>query len=169
MDPEKLQKSTTTNGRPPEAGLEHAGAPAPIDLATGQHKAYWVLSEQERAKGFVRPVRRAYIHVGQRPKYPLRDLTEEEWARYQFVRPPYVAFEAYPASESSITGRFWTQAQLQSGCGTVTTMGQAIAETYARDPTYYGSTFCVACGAHFPVGPEGEFVWDDAGRTKVGT
>ncbi len=28
----------------------------------GQQKAYVVLTEEERAKGFVRPVRRAYIH-----------------------------------------------------------------------------------------------------------
>ena len=46
-------------------------------------------------------------------------------------------------------------------------MSQAIAETYARDPGFYGSTFCTACGGHFPVGAEGEFVWDD-GTGKVG-
>jgi hypothetical protein len=44
-------------------------------------------------------------------------------------------------------------------CGTVTTMGRAIAETYARDPKFYGGTFCVGCRDHFPVGPDGEFVW----------
>ena len=54
-------------------------------------------------------------------------------------------------------------------CGTVTTMGQAIAETYAADPTFYGATFCVACRDHFPVGEAGQFVWDAAGRVKVGT
>ena len=52
-------------------------------------------------------------------------------------------------------------------CGTATTMGQAIAETYAADPSFYGGTFCVHCGNHFPVGANGEFVWDD--DTKVGT
>lgn len=36
-------------------------------------------------------------------------------------------------------------------CGTVTTMGRALSETYARDPYFYGSTFCVNCNAHFPV------------------
>lgn len=30
----------------------------------GQQKGYVVLSEAERAKGFVRPLRRAYVHVG---------------------------------------------------------------------------------------------------------
>jgi len=34
-----------------------------INLATGQQKAYVVLTEEERAKGFVRPVRDSYIHV----------------------------------------------------------------------------------------------------------
>jgi hypothetical protein len=53
-------------------------------------------------------------------------------------------------------------------CGTVTTMGKAIAETYAADPSFYGATFCVHCGAHYPVGAAGEFVWDADG-SKVGT
>lgn len=52
-------------------------------------------------------------------------------------------------------------------CGTETTMGQAIAETYARRPQFYGATFCVRCSMHRPVGAEGEFVWPDG--SKVGT
>ena len=63
MDAEKLQLSTTTDGKPPRPGFETAGAPAPIDPRTGQHEAYWVLSEAERAKGFVRPVRTKYRHL----------------------------------------------------------------------------------------------------------
>lgn len=31
----------------------------------GQQKGYVVLSEEERAKGFIRPVRTSYIHKGQ--------------------------------------------------------------------------------------------------------
>jgi hypothetical protein len=38
-----------------------------IDPSTGQQREYLVLSEEERAKGFVRPVRRTYIHVGKDP------------------------------------------------------------------------------------------------------
>lgn len=59
-------------------------------------------------------------------------------------------------------------------CGTVTTMAMPIAETYARDPGFYGGTFCVGCRAHFPVGEDGQFVWEPEdphsrfGR-KVGT
>jgi hypothetical protein len=53
-------------------------------------------------------------------------------------------------------------------CGTVTTMGFTIAETYARDPKFYGATFCCTCGDHFPVGEDGQFIWLDDG-SKVGT
>lgn len=128
-------------------------------------EAYLVLSAEERAKGFIRPVRRTYKHVGSRPQYPLRDLTAEETTRYSDVG--YVKFEVYPASELPSTGRFWTQAQLTSGCGGETTMGQELAETYARDPHFYGATYCVHCRMHRPVGPDGEFVWEDGSR--VGT
>ena len=81
----------------------------------GQQKGYVVLSDAERAKGFVRPVRRSYLH---------------------------------------------------EKCHGVTTMGLALAETYARDPYFYSGTFCVHCRKHFPVGEDGEFVWLDG--TKVG-
>lgn len=87
-------------------------------LPSGQQKDYVVLTPEERAKGFVRPVRRSYIH---------------------------------------------------EKCGTQTTMGQALAETYAREPTFYSGTFCCECGAHFPVGANGEFVWKDDPTQKVGT
>lgn len=50
-------------------------------------------------------------------------------------------------------------------CGTVTTMGRALSETYARDPTFYGATFCVRCNAHFPVD---QFVWTADGE-QVGS
>lgn len=52
-------------------------------------------------------------------------------------------------------------------CGTVTTMPQSIAETYAAQPGFYGRTFCCACRGYFPVGAAGDFTWDDG--TKVGT
>lgn len=135
-----------------------------INPATGMQKGYVVLSAGERAKGFVRPVRRSYKHVGRRPRYLVRDLTAEEHERY----PDFVKYEEYPASEAPKTGRFWTEAELTSGCGTVTTMGQALAETYARDPAFYSGTFCCRCRAHFPVGADGEFVWDGT-EERVGT
>lgn len=101
----------TLSGRPPE-DPNTPGAPAPIDPATGMHKDYWILSDAERAKGFVRPVRDTYVH---------------------------------------------------NKCGVATKMGQKLAETYARDPKFYGATFCVGsnCRTHFPVA---EFVWDDGSQ-----
>lgn len=83
---------------------------------TPMAEAYLVLSDEERAKGFVRPLRRSYIHLT---------------------------------------------------CGSETTMGEAIAETYARNPSFYGATYCVRCQMHRPVGEDGEFVWGDG--SKVGT
>ena len=135
-----------------------------------QHDTYLVLSNEERAKGFVRPVRRSYVHVGiAGPKHPLRDLADEEKDRYGQYG--YVKFEAYPESASPGTGRFWTKAQLDSigkGCGALTTMGQALAETYARNPAFYGATYCCGCSKHRPVGSAGEFVWDGT-DIRVGT
>lgn len=66
----------------------------------GQQEKYLVLSDEERAKGFLRPLRSSYKHLA---------------------------------------------------CGGVTNMGQALSETYARDPKFYGGTFCVKCGAHFDL------------------
>lgn len=164
--------------------------------ADGQQNKYVVLSDEERAKGFVRPVRLEYKHIGIRPTHPTRDLTPEEHERYDQYG--YVKFEAYPCAKcggpsdgslhddeprafgggfdhhfvnidgSSVTGTFWTAERLASGCGGVTKMATAIAETYARNPGFYSGTFCVGCGKHFPVGAAGEFVWLDDG-TRVGT
>ena len=49
-------------------------------------------------------------------------------------------------------------------CGAVTTMAAAIAETFARHPTFYGDTYCAQCNLH---GPVVEFEWLDG--SKVGT
>lgn len=84
--------------------------------SNGQQKGYVVLSDAERARGFVQPVRRTYVH---------------------------------------------------KKCGVATTMGLALAETYARDPTFYSGTYCCGCGTHFTFGQaDGDFVWGDG--SKVG-
>lgn len=128
--------------------------------ATGMQKAYLVLDKEERSKGFVRPVRHAYVHVGKKPKYPIRPLTQDE--RNEFYAFGYVGFEEYPESLLPLVGHYWTQAQLDGRvCGAVTVMGQELAETYARKPKFYGATFCCACKKHHPVG---EFVWDADGQ-----
>lgn len=106
-----MSETTLTDGSP--VTPDHLE----IDLTTGMQKGYVVLSAEERGKGFVRPVRRSYVH---------------------------------------------------EKCGVVTTMGLALAETYARDPSFYGGTFCAGCRSHFPVGADGEFVWDGT-TEKVGT
>lgn len=91
------------------------------DMPTDQAETYLVLSDAERARGFVRPVRRSYVH-----------------------------------------------ASALGGCGAVTTMGLAIAETYARQPGFYGATYCMGCRKHRPVGEHGEFLWDGT-TERVGT
>lgn len=101
---------TTTDPNDPRLGRGVDKEPEAMN------EVYLVLSEEERAKGFVRPYRDHYVH---------------------------------------------------EVCGVETRMGRAIAETYARNPTFYGATFCVGCQMHKPVGPDGEFVWDDG--SKVGT
>jgi hypothetical protein len=74
-------------------------------------------------------------------------LAEEEVAR-GFVRP-------------------WRDRYVHDTCGAVTTMGSTIADTYARDPFFYGGTFCATCRGHFPIGEGGQFRWLDGSR--VGT
>ena len=139
-----------------------------IDPATGMQRVYVVLSEEERAKGFVRPVRTEYVHVGLPAPANLRDLTAEERELYSGTG--YEKFEEYPEG-SGARGRFWTHEQLHrinGGCGTKTWMNIAFAETYARQPDYYTGTYCAGCQAHFPVGPKGEFVWEGTDE-RVGT
>lgn len=149
------------------------GAPTCETHPDGQLKDHWVLPAEERAKGFVRPVRRSYRHVGlPAPANPLRDLDPEELECYEGTG--FVKFEPYPQEPAALVckiGRYWTQAELDKvgkGCGVVTSMPQAIAETYARSPRYYGQTFCCGCGTYLPVGEHGEFVWDGTNE-RVGT
>ena len=99
--------SLTTDPNDPR--LTH-GADAADSGYHEQADVYLVLSAEERAKGFVRPLRRSYWHTA---------------------------------------------------CGKVTTMGTALAETYARQPDFYGGTYCAHCGQHRPVGAGGEFHWVD--------
>lgn len=99
---------------PNDPRLTHGADDEPVPQA----KTYLVLSDAERAKGFVRPVRRSYVHTdGQHP------------------------------------------------CGTVTIMDRVLAETFARDPSFYGATYCVTCRQHLAVN---EFAWDGDGQ-RLGT
>ena len=155
--------SLTTD--PDDPRLGHGADDGPQE----QNEAYLVLSEEERAKGWTRPLRLSYRHVGiAGPQYPLRDLTAEE--RERWPDEGYVKFEEYPA-EAAALGRLWTQTQLDAvgkGCGNVTTMARAIAETYAVTPGFYGATYCCVCMRHRPVGPHGEFTWIEADGSEAG-
>lgn len=91
-----------TDGSPVPADRSHTK-----DRGDGQQIAYVVLTAEERAKGFVKPVRHSYRH---------------------------------------------------RTCGSITTMGRALAETYARDPYFYSGTFCCNCGRHFGLE---QFDWED--------
>lgn len=51
-----MTNTSLTDGSP--VTLDHRE----IDPATGQQKGYVVLTAEERAKGFVRPVRHSYVH-----------------------------------------------------------------------------------------------------------
>jgi len=134
---------------------------------SGQQECYLILSDEERAKGFVRPVRTSYVHVGKEiDTSKMRDLTDEEKERHKQWN--YIGYIPEEDKDSPITGRFIKESDLKKGCGTVTTMGLKLAETYARDPKFYGGTFCCGCGTHLPVGEDGEFVWQGTNE-KVGT
>lgn len=102
-----------------------------VESQSGQNKKYLILSEEERAKGFVRPVRQDYVH------------------EVSYVKD-------VEGSDTLVKAR---------GCGVRTTMSLAIAETYARDPKFYGSTWCTGCRKHLPLN---EFVWDGT-KEEVGS
>ena len=123
-------KMCTTNGKPVEE------VRASQTNETGQHDGYIVLCPDERAKGFVRPYRSAYRHVGRS-----EDIIVE-------------------SSESTPIPNVIGQRRV-GGCHTVTTMGRALSETYARDPKFYGATYCVGCRMHRPVA---EFTWNEDGK-----
>lgn len=163
------QKRCTARGKLVRA--TDTGAPTAEKLADGQLADHFVLCPEDRAKGYVEPYRDSYIHVGlPGPEFDLVPLTPEQQEHYGGCE--YVGFEPYPPERAPATGRFWTQQQLNKvgkGCGTLTRMPRACAETYAVQPGYYGSTFCCGCSAYFRVGRAGEFVWDEASGQRVGT
>lgn len=161
----------TVSGEVP-ANPDDAPVPNSATRPDGQHVDHWTMCPGEIVKaGFKRPVRLKYQHVGiAGPRYPLRDLTPEEQERWG--ESGYAKYEPYPpGAHGSALGHLWTQADLDKvgkGCGTVTSMPVSIAETYAANPGYYGSTFCCGCGTYLPVGAKGEFVWDGT-QDRVGT
>lgn len=100
----KRDKGFTTDSSDPRLGH------GVDDGETPQHEVYLILPAEERDKGFVRPLRRAYIHTA---------------------------------------------------CGALTSMALPLCETYARDPSFYGATYCCKCRQHYPVA---QFTWDEDGE-----
>jgi hypothetical protein len=133
----------------------------------GMNEVYLVLSEQERAKGFVRPLRRGYVHVGRAvcgtPIYDPedRELPEGKTAWICSGLPGHEGeCDSWLPVSAEELARFTDRGYL-GGCDQTTYMGQEIAETYARNPAFYGATYCGGCKTHLPVGAYGEFVWAD--------
>lgn len=98
-----------TDGRPVPADNSHTE----INPRSGQQRAYVVLSPDERAKGYVKPLRDSYKHAV---------------------------------------------------CGATTRMSADIASTYARDPWFYSSTFCIRCRTHLPLD---QFTWEPDGESMA--
>lgn len=65
---ENAKKSVDRSARQLSGGAQETPDHRDINPATGQQKGYVVLAPAERAKGFVRPVRTAYVHVGLNPE-----------------------------------------------------------------------------------------------------
>lgn len=153
-DPERY---TTTDGSKPTSD---GSTPTEEYLADGQAKAHWILTKEERAKGFIRPVRTTYKHVGVRPTHKVYELSDEDKAK--FAQEGYTHYEDMHNDDSTnIVGRYWSTEKLNSGCGGITHMPLSIAETYAREPRFYGQTFCTRCRGYHDVE---EFVWVDGGQ-----
>jgi hypothetical protein len=43
-------------------------------------------------------------------------------------------------------------------CGVATKVPVGVAETYQKNPTFYGSTFCCGCREYYPIA---QFKWKD--------
>lgn len=141
------------------------------DKPTPQAKKYLVLSDEEIKKGFKRPIRSSYVHVGKAlpslHEGELEELSAEDTEHYKSEG--WVALFKYKNTSNGL-GKMCTQKEVDhilnkkaniGGCNTSTTMGLKLAETYAAEPGFYGYTYCCGCQKHLPVE---EFVWDDGSR-----
>jgi hypothetical protein len=155
-------KMCTTSGRPVDE------VRADQTEKVGQHRDYIVLCPDERAKGFVRPYRDKYIHTGRKvcgawESPPVSRINgtigvcTKELGHEGNHCDPQTLHVSLGDAKKIRDRQIWPW-----GCGVETKMGQALSETYARDPSFYGATFCVRCNQHLPVG---EFVWSADGET----
>lgn len=141
------------------------GSPVPDDgshtelKANGQQQGYVVLTPEERARGWVRPYRDAYKHVGPHVcGYP--GLPDPEGKKLPLVctLPPGHAGPHRCDHQVEDVGQLERAGNKHhiGGCQAITPMTRSIAETYARDPGFYSGTFCTTCGKHRPLS---EFRW----------
>jgi hypothetical protein len=168
-DDERIQAVTdrlagnklTTNPRDPRLIRGPDSGPRP------QNDCYLILSEEERAKGFVRPVRHQYVHRGRRVCGKPKMIKEYSDMPHVCVLPPNHNGEC-SVWQAVATGKLVDRLKRTGylgGCDAITRMSNAIAETYAREPTFYGYTYCTLCSEHLPVD---EFEWDGS-DAKVGS
>ncbi len=71
-------------------------------------------------------------------------------------------YENYPDSTEGEYVAPVRNSYVHDKCGVKTIMATRFAETYARNPKYYGATFCCGCSAHLPVS---QFKWAVDGVT----
>lgn len=98
----------------------------------------------------------------EKPRTTLTDRTQV-YPEHRRIKPESGQQEGYVVlAEEEIAKGFvrpYRDTYVHNECGTETVMGRTIAETYARDPKFYGATFCCGCRDHFPLD---QFVWKDS-------
>lgn len=73
-------------------------------------------------------------------------------------------FENYPTVDDGEFEQPVRESYVHEGCGGTTTMTGDLPESVARDPEFYGKTFCATCGVHVPVE---EVHWKEDGQPWV--
>lgn len=128
-------KCDACKGTGEQQGGPGDGAPCLKCGGSGQMQA-----ERQLVSGAVVPVDRSHAEInaatGQQRDYVV--LTPEKRAQ-GFVKPVRYSY-------------------VHLVCQTSTRMASAIAETYARQPTFYSGTFCAHCRQHFSLD---QFEWED--------
>jgi len=120
-------------------------------------------------QGLILPIRRTYIHVGKPIALNFRDLTDEEQILYSEY--DYYKFEEFGPEKHPRTGSFWKKDKFEKvhfGCGRKTSIDMQMALNFAGNPKFYRSARCSHCDNHFPVGDNGQFIWEDT-TVRVGT
>lgn len=144
----------TTNKDDTELG--HGYDDSPVE----QNKKYLILSDEERSKGFIRPVRYSYVHIGKKVDLKggtIEPRTDECNKHNEKFNTKYVAFIKYPESESPVVGRYIEQKELDNinkhigGCGTGIFYDQSIGRGIRKSKRIFNE-----------IDPYGEENWDES-------